>query len=56
MATFVDINWLFVLLNSLFAFILGIVWFSPLMFGKIWLEGVEQKPQKIDNFIPFIIM
>lgn len=56
MITFVDINWLYILLNSLFAFILGIIWFSPLVFGRIWVEEVNQKSQKINNFVPFIII
>jgi hypothetical protein len=33
------VNWPAVLLGTVLAFGLGMIWFSPRMFGKIWSEG-----------------
>ena len=34
-----EMNWLAIVVGALAAFGLGMVWFSPIMFGKAWVEG-----------------
>jgi len=34
-----DLNWLAVIIGAFVAFGLGMIWFSPVMFGKAWAEG-----------------
>ena len=34
-----NLNWLAVILGAAAAFGLGMIWFSPMMFGKAWEEG-----------------
>jgi hypothetical protein len=34
-----NLNWLAVILGAAAAFGLGMIWFSPMMFGKAWVEG-----------------
>jgi Protein of unknown function (DUF1761) len=42
------INWPAVVLGTIAAFVLGMFWFSPKMFGKSWTEGSHniQAPDK----------
>ena len=35
-----DVNWLAVVVSAILSFMLGALWYSPLMFGKKWAEGV----------------
>lgn len=43
-----DINYWLVLLGVVISIIIGSVWFSPLMFGKLWMKinGVEHKSKE----------
>jgi hypothetical protein len=34
-----DVNWAAVALGTVLAFALGMLWFGPVMFGKIWSRG-----------------
>jgi len=34
-----DVNWLAVIVGTVLSFGLGMVWFSPKLFGKKWTEG-----------------
>ncbi len=36
-----DINYILVLVATIAQFILGAIWYSPLMFGKWWMEIME---------------
>lgn len=36
-----DVNYTLVLIATILQFILGAVWYSPLMFGKWWMEIME---------------
>lgn len=36
-----SINWLATIVGFIAAFILGSLWFSPLLFGKKWAEGCK---------------
>jgi hypothetical protein len=37
------VNWLAVIVGAALAFALGMVWFSPRLFGAKWAEGVGRK-------------
>lgn len=43
-----DINYWLVLLGVVISVVIGSVWFSPLMFGKLWMRinGVEHKSKE----------
>lgn len=34
-----DVNWLAVIVGAVLAFLLGWLWYSPMLFGKKWAEG-----------------
>lgn len=45
---FANLNWTAVLVGTIAAFALGMIWFSPMLFGKGWSEGSHnlQPPAK----------
>jgi hypothetical protein len=48
---FQNLNWLAILVSALSAFVLGSLWYSPLMFVKIWMKesGVTHESAKQAN-------
>jgi len=50
-AAFQSLNWLAVIVAALSTFILGGVWYSPLMFGRAWMEvaGITEEMAKKAN-------
>lgn len=48
---FQSLNWLAIIVATLSAFILGGVWYSPLMFGRAWMEvaGITEEMTKKVN-------
>lgn len=38
------VNWLAVIIGTVLSFILGWAWYSPLLFVKKWMEGINVKP------------
>jgi hypothetical protein len=38
------VNWLAVIVGTALSFLLGWAWFSPLIFVKKWIEGINVKP------------
>ena len=38
------VNWLAVIIGTILSFILGWAWYSPLLFVKKWIEGINVKP------------
>jgi hypothetical protein len=46
-----SINWLAVLAATLSAFIIGGLWYSPILFGKVWMKasGVTEEKAKSGN-------
>src|SRR5437868_4768018 len=50
-AAFQNLNWLAVLAATLSTFIIGGVWYSPLMCGKVWMEvtGITDEQMKASN-------
>ena len=45
MSEITDINWLATIVGFVLSFGLGMVWFSPKLFGKKWAEGVGVDPE-----------
>jgi hypothetical protein len=37
-----DMNWLAIIVGAIAAFGLGMIWFSPVMFGKAWVKGSHE--------------
>ena len=35
-----NVNWLAVIIGAVLSFLLGWLWYSPLLFGRKWAEGV----------------
>jgi Protein of unknown function (DUF1761) len=35
-----NVNWLAVIVGAVLSFLLGWLWYSPMLFGKRWAEGV----------------
>jgi hypothetical protein len=46
--TFVDVNYITVLVTGIVGFIIGALWYSPVLFGKQWMEfsGISSKKMK----------
>jgi len=42
---FSDINFLPVIIAAVVSFVLGWLWYSPFLFGKIWLEEMKMKEE-----------
>jgi Protein of unknown function (DUF1761) len=38
------VNWLAVIIGTILSFILGWAWYSPMLFAKKWIEGINVKP------------
>ena len=38
------VNWFAVVIGTVLSFILGWAWYSPLLFVKKWMEGINIKP------------
>mgnify|MGYP000486395827 CR=1 FL=1 len=49
MSEITDINWLATIVGFALSFGLGMLWFSPKMFGKKWAEGVGINPDSPDK-------
>jgi len=50
---FQSINWLAVLLSAVSAFVLGGLWYSPLLFAKRWMKetGITEETTKNANMV-----
>ena len=44
-ALLVDVNWLAVVVGAAAAFAVGMLWFSPKLFGRKWMTGVGLTPE-----------
>ena len=45
-----EINWLAVVAAALSAFIMGGLWYSPILFGKVWLRANGFTDAQVKNF------
>ena len=43
------VNWLAVLAATAAAFLLGALWYSPVMFGKVWMRAAGVTPEQIES-------
>ena len=50
-SAFQSLNWLAVIAATLSTFILGGIWYSPMMFGRAWMEaaGITEEKAKTGN-------
>ena len=46
---FSNINWLSVIVATVSAFIIGALWYSPVLFGKTWQKELGLSDEKIRN-------
>ncbi len=44
----VDINYLAVLVAALASYVLGALWYSPVLFGKLWMKLSNLDPKNMD--------
>ena len=44
----VDINYLAVLIAALASYVLGALWYSPVLFGKLWMKLSKIDPKNMD--------
>jgi hypothetical protein len=42
-------NWLAVLTAAISAFVLGALWYSPLLFGKVWMRSAGVTPEQAES-------
>jgi hypothetical protein len=46
-SAFSEINWLSVILSTLAAFVLGSLWYSPVLFGRVWQREINLSDEEI---------
>ncbi|NUN10890.1 MAG: DUF1761 domain-containing protein [Ignavibacteriaceae bacterium] len=46
---FTDINYLAVFVAALAGFIIGAIWYSPLLFSKVWVRETGLKEEELKN-------
>ncbi len=49
---FATLNWWAVIVASISAFALGAIWYSPMMFGKAWMEVAGMTEEVMKNMNP----
>ena len=50
-----ELNYWAILLAALSSFMLGGLWYSPVLFGKVWLEGCGLTDLDLQNSDPKLI-
>ena len=55
---FQNLNWLAIIVAAVSAFVLGSLWYSPLMFAKRWMKetGITEESTKNTNMIKLFIL
>lgn len=51
-----SLNWLSVIVATLVYFILGALWYSPVLFGNIWMKLRNLDPETMDQPNPIIYL
>ena len=51
-SSFQSLNWLAVIAATLSTFILGGIWYSPMMFGRAWMEAAGISEEKVKSANP----
>lgn len=44
-----DINWLAVFIGSLVPMLVGFMWYSPMLFGKLWMKLTGMTKEKMEG-------
>ena len=44
-----DINWIAMVGGVVSNMILGMIWYSPAVFGNVWMESIGKKPTEADK-------
>jgi hypothetical protein len=44
-----EVNYLAILVAALAAFVLGAIWYSPVLFGRLWLKAQGWGPERMDE-------
>jgi len=55
---FTDLNWLSIVISTVFSMVLGFLWYTPILFGKAWmnLSGLkEEEIQAKDSMKGYLI-
>ncbi|MGR3290573.1 MAG: DUF1761 domain-containing protein [Paracoccaceae bacterium] len=53
---FANLNWLAVIVGTVVSFLLGMIWFTPKMFGRAWTAGMNDLKPPASLPIPAIIL
>ena len=54
-SAFQTLNWLAVIVATLSTFLLGGIWYSPLMFGRAWMEAAGMSEEKSKQANPVAV-
>ena len=58
MKMFTDLNWLAIIVCTVFSMVLGFLWYTPILFGKVWMRLAGLKEENIqtkDSMIGYLI-
>lgn len=47
--SFQTLNWLAIIAATLLSFVIGSLWYSPVLFGKIWMKEVQLNEEQMKN-------
>ena len=53
---FTDVNWVAIIVGAVVAFILGWVWYSPIMFSETWKQGIGTPVVPNRPMVPLLIV
>lgn len=53
---FVGINYFAVLTAAVISFLLGGLWYSPVLFGRTWLAGIGKREDQLGSPIPAMVI
>lgn len=51
-----SLNWIAVVVAAFVYFVLGALWYSPLMFAKPWMKALNKSAEDFDNPNPIIYL
>ncbi len=53
---FSSLNWISVIVATLVYFVLGAIWYSPVLFGNIWMKLRDLNPETMEQPNPIIYL
>ncbi|OGL60163.1 hypothetical protein A2752_02040 [Candidatus Uhrbacteria bacterium RIFCSPHIGHO2_01_FULL_46_23] len=51
MEIFITVNWIAIVIAAVARFVVGAMWYSPMVFGKQWKETVGSSPSEVPEAI-----